>query len=242
MMYVICFYWQGDRWNSNVISDLPDDFHYRTLLRRIGAIDLTLASKYVNNLFKGVTKYASKKFKFICFTNEKLDLETGIEMRSFPLVTKKGVLPRLYMFSKESGLWGKQVLALDLDLIIVNSLKPFMDYTGRLCVCKSRGDLIDGNVISFKAGERMTRIIWDSFISDVKGAEKITIGRERKWLQKVAQDFGDVWTNVAPNTIVRIQDCPRKCSQIKMNIISCNGSNRPHLQIKRYPWLKEYWE
>ena len=130
---VICFYWQGDRWQTDIEKHDSFDPAYGKHLKRAGNSDLTLVSRYVNNLFDGVTKYADRDFDFICFTNEELDVKEGIETRTFPMVTERGVLPRLFMFSEQSGLFGHQVLCLDLDVVVVGNLEPLMAYSGLFC-------------------------------------------------------------------------------------------------------------
>src|SRR6056297_2340299 len=99
---VVCFYWIGDRWHGD------DQAH-----------------DYVNALYNGACANLYLPFRFICFTNEgpwfTEKLRKGIEVRSFFIPANCGVLPRLFMFSTESGLMG-QVLALDLDIVITGSL------------------------------------------------------------------------------------------------------------------------
>lgn len=152
-MYVVCFYWQGDRWQS---GDYKAPQGHRNLQRspsRYELVDINLASRYVNNLYHGVERFTERPFKFICFTNEPLQVDNGVELRYLPMVTRHGVLPRMYMFSREAGLFGYQVLSLDLDITIVGSLEPLMKYEGMFCTrSKFKPDEItklDGDIMSF---------------------------------------------------------------------------------------------
>ncbi|MCK5019470.1 MAG: hypothetical protein KAS32_20595 [Candidatus Peribacteraceae bacterium] len=244
-LQVICFYWEGDRWRSDIASSVSSDPQYRRLLQRTGPVQLDLAAKYVNNLFAGVTRFASEEFDFICFTNEKLDVNPGIEIRPFSMMTKRGVLPRLYMFSKESGLWGHQVLCLDLDVVVVGDMKELMQYRGIFCArAKFKfGEefKLDGDIMSFKAGPDNTARFWKPFVLDIDGALVLTQGRERYWVRHVANDIADKWQTIAPRTVLSLK---RHMSGVrvvpaKASIISCHGYPRPH-QVDA-AWIKEYW-
>jgi len=206
-------------------------------------IDSQLASVYVDNLYQGVKRFANQSFKFICFTNESISgLNNSIEIRNFPLYTKTGALPRLYMFSKEAGLFGHQVLCLDIDIVITGKLDTVMNYRGRFCSRSSfaNPNKIDGDVMSFKADEMNETLFWNSFIKQLEWAEKYTEGQERKWIQLIAGKWADRW--ITPGEIVSYRrhaknwkdDIPKEVS-----IVSFHGRPRPHQITKK--WLKEYW-
>jgi len=220
-MYVICFYWHGDRWNDSS----------------------ELSSTYVNNLYHGVKRFANQPFQFICFSNETIpDLDSDIEIRNFPLHTKTGVLPRLYMFSKDAGLFGHQVLCLDLDLIITGGLDTLMNYRGLFCTRSSFRDTskVDGDIISFRATRTNEILFWYSFLRDVKGVEHYTRGQERRWMQLVAGDWADRW--ITPGEIVSYRRHAKDWTEVPkgVSIVSFHGRPRPHQVTKK--WVKEYWK
>ena len=245
-MYVVCFYWEGDRWSSNVNSKISTDPSYKQTLEGTGDVSIDLASRYVNNLYCGVKKFATRPFDFICFTNEQLCVRPGVELREFPLITERGVLPRLYMFSPQAGLEDRQVLCLDLDVVIVGSLKNIMSYNGLFCArSKFRpGEQykLDGDIMSFRAGETTTRIFWEPFIADVDAAVELTNGRERYWMRHVANSFADRWDIIAPGSILSYKMHLRKGQALskRASVVSCHGIPRPH-QIKD-GWIKDYWK
>jgi hypothetical protein len=245
-MYVICFYWQGDRWQSKDFKEKKSHVNLQNEhLSRIGTVSNDLASKYVNNLYAGVKAFANTDFEFICFTNEELDLSPSIKTRKFPLVTNSGVLPRLFMFSKESGLFGKQVLCLDLDVVIVGDLSNIMSYKGMFCTrAKFKPGythMIDGDIMSFKACKETEDIFWKPFINDVEAAEKKTLGRERYWVRNRIGDKSDLWDIVCPGNVVSYKWHVRRQNGIPKgaSIVSCHGYPRPH-QIKD-KCIKRYW-
>jgi len=254
-MYVICFYWQGDRWQEKGYKpEIGHVNHLQYHINRAGQIDPILPSRYVNNLYYGVDRFAHRPFKFICFTNETLDLDKNIEVRPFPFISKDGVLPRMYMFSREAGLFGHQVLCLDIDIVIVNSLAKLMDYKGLFCSRSNFGDdrIPDGDIMSFRADEESENVFWNPLIEDVPAAEAFAKGRERFWLWKCVQNRDwALWDDIAPDSVVsykkhkvyRTGRIPKGAS-----IVSCHGVPRPHEIVEKAErgdrvskWITKYW-
>ena len=245
-LQVICFYWEGERWPTTINENTSSmDPQYRRMVQRAGPVSTKLSSKYVNNLFAGVTKYADREFDFICFTNEKLDLDPGIEIRPFKMVTERGVLPRVYMFSEESGLFGHQVLCIDLDVVIVGDLKPLMSYSGLFCARSKfkvgeQGKL-DGDIMSFRAGPEVEARFWLPFIANVDYAVALTQGRERYWVRHVANDIADRWDKLSPGAVLSYKRHVMHTGKVpdRASIVSFHGFPRPH-QAKTN-WIKNYW-
>lgn len=244
---VICFYWQGDRWRQQGAAKKADNHinYHETHLKRAGDIPVELPSKYVTNLLHGIRRFATEPFDFICFTNEPLKLDEGIETRPFTAPSPMGVIPRLYMFSKESGLFGRQVLCLDIDIVIVGSLADIMAYRGVFCArSKFRPGfehLLDGDVISFQGGPENEARFWTAFLDNKKWAEEMTLGRERYWFRHVAGDIADRWDKVAPGQIVSYKRhvFPNRKIPKNARIVSCHGVPRPH-EINT-DWRKKFW-
>lgn len=240
MMQVICFYWEGERWQEK--QDLSGEFS--KFLRQTGTVSHSLATRYINNLYYGIKRFAAEDFKFICFTNLDLDLDKNIETRQFPLFTDKGVLPRLWMFSKGAGLFGDQVLCLDIDVVITGSLQDIMGYRGNFC---ARGKFInvhklDGDIMSFRANEENEQRFWKPFRNDIEAAEEFTKGRERYWLRHVANDIADKWQELIPGQIVSYKRHVRRNKALPENarIVSFHGIPRPHRASDK--WIKNYWQ
>lgn len=248
MKTIVCFYWQGDRWQEGKDSvTQPVDTSYQRHLRRVGNIPRALVNKYVNNLYQGVSRWTTEEFKFVCFTNEKLDLDEGIETRPLKMMSTKGVLPRMYMFSEEAGLFGSQVLSLDLDLIITGSLDSLLRYNGLFCTRKSwtRGEetLIDGDIMSFRAGKETEDLFWRPIKQATILVEALTQGRERFWVRSVMEGREvDTWQDTLPGQVCSYKFHVMGRGQVPQGarIISCHGYPRPH-QIEQ-KWRAEYWK
>lgn len=248
-MYVICFYWKGERWQEEYVdySTVTGDTSFRAHLQRVGPADQQLVSLYINNLYRGVKRWADRPFKFVCFTNEPLSVFPEVELRSFPMVTRSGVLPRMYMFSREAGLFGHQVLSLDIDVVIVGPLDDIMAYNGLYCTrqswSKTEWGQLDGDIMSFRAGPENEARFWTPLISDVAEAERISTGRERLWVRHVTGGKADMWHEVLPGSqVVSLKHHVRKRNELPSvanRIVSCHGHPRPH--VFNGDWRKANW-
>lgn len=247
MMYVVCFYWQGDRWQQQGYKEPEGHVNLQqTFMNNAGIVSDELPARYVNNLYWGVKRFATEEFKFICFTNENMEVDPEIELRRFPLITHAGVLPRLYMFSEASGLFGHQVLCLDMDVVITGSLKDIMAYRGPFCTRlkfrPSKEVKLDGDIMSFEACKETEEKFWIPFVQDVEEVTKRTKGRERYWVREVTQNKADVWDTLTPGQIVSYKNHIKRTKRLSANarIVSCHGVPRPH-EIKD-DWIKKFWK
>lgn len=245
---IVCFYWQGDRWNEGN-THVPQDKSFQRHLQRSGSMTRELAVKYINNLYEGCWKWTTIDFDFVCFTNEELPgIYEGIQLRPFKLLTSKGVLPRMYMFSEFSGLFGQQVLSLDLDVLITGSLDSILNYRGTFCTRKSwtRGEetLIDGDIMSFTAGKMNESLFWKPLEEDIKKVEDISGGgRERFWVRYVMRNWEvDTWQDILPGQVLSYKHHVKGQKDVPTNarIVSCHGHPRPHQITDK--WRMEYWK
>lgn len=225
---IVAFYWLGSRW----VND-------------------GMGAEYVNKLFRGVKRNLKSKFEFVCFTNEKITFEPEIIVKPFIMPSNQGVLPRLYMFSEQSGLFGKQVLAIDLDVVIVGSLADIAGYRGEFCT-RSKfkpGEQykLDGDVMSFHACKENADRFWRPYADNPQAVIDLTSGRERYWFRHVLDNGKngyacDRWEKITPNQIVSYKRHvkPRGNSiPPDARIISCHGVPRPHSIKARF--VAENW-
>ena len=225
-LIVCCFYWQGDRWEDDGRQQL-----------------------YINRLYHMVSRHLTIPFKFICYTNDYMHLVVGIDQRKFDMPTKRGVLPRMYMFSEESGLFGHQVLALDLDIIIVGSLDEIASYQGpfasRSKFAPGQEWKLDGDVTSFSACQENADKFWVPYRDDPATVIKLTEGRERYWFRHiVGVEGGDRWNTMMPGQVVSYKrHCKTNGNQPPKNarIVSCHGRPRPH-EMEHLDWVRENWK
>jgi len=227
MLKVICFYWLGDRWKDD-----------------------GLGPTYINKLYNGVKRNLEQPFDFFCFTNELITSQIDPEIVVRPIrkmPTNKGVLPRLYMFSRQAGLFGHQVLAIDLDVVITGDLSDIANYDGEFCArskfAPGQKFKLDGDMMSFQAGKTNEKRLWEPYAEDPDKVLQITGGRERYWYREVFGVKGaDRWDKVAPGQMVSYKRHVRtNNNQLPEDarIVSCHGEPRPH--ETKFKWVVENW-
>lgn len=89
---------------------------------------------YVNVLFRAVAANLGYPHRFVCLTNEPEGLDRGMEVLPVPDInvpqaewTKRGCWPKVALFAPGVFADDEIVLYLDLDLMIVGALDPFID-------------------------------------------------------------------------------------------------------------------
>jgi hypothetical protein len=117
---------------------------------------------YVNRLFHGVKNNLNRPFRFVCFTDDDTGLEEGIESFPLPPITipeQHTVSPwrKLSLFSKELADLSGKTLFLDLDVIIVDTLDDFFDFSENFSIIenwtqKGRG-IGNSSVYCFNIGQ-----------------------------------------------------------------------------------------
>ena len=106
---------------------------------------------YVNRLYRGAMRNVVRPTRFIAFTDDATDLDSGVEPREIPAIRlpEKGLggspWRKLALWSPDIGLTG-DLLFLDLDVVVVGSLDPFFDYEpGKLAIVRDWGARESGN-------------------------------------------------------------------------------------------------
>ncbi len=90
--------------------------------------------EYVNRLFAGVARHLPQPFRFVCFTDDAQGLDAAIDIRPLPdtgaIATRDTRWRKLALFRDDLPDWQGTVLFLDLDVVIVSDLTPFIDTPG----------------------------------------------------------------------------------------------------------------
>lgn len=91
------------------------------------------SASHVNALYASARRHMRENFTFLCLTDDGRGLCKGIEARGIPDVGlpdeawDEGCWPKLAVFTEKLIPAGEVVLFLDLDLVIQDSLAPFID-------------------------------------------------------------------------------------------------------------------
>jgi hypothetical protein len=121
--------------------------------------------EYVNILYHMVKRHLSQPFRFICITDSGVGLESGIDIVDLPPFNEPP--PEYYILCQawrklllfENPLYGIEgkVLFLDLDVVIVDSIDCFFEFSDNLCIIEnwSQPNRLIGqaSVMSFTAGQ-----------------------------------------------------------------------------------------
>lgn len=97
-------------------------------------------SEWVNRLYRGTCRHISFPFHFVCFTDECVGLDPGIEARDINALTfapqLNGIWWKLAVMHPDANLTGN-CLFLDLDTVIVGSMEDFFNLPGRFCIIRN---------------------------------------------------------------------------------------------------------
>jgi hypothetical protein len=91
--------------------------------------------EYVNKLYSMVKKNLTKKFRFVCFTDDAKGIEKNVEIKPMPeldIPKKNQGSPwrKLTVFAKDLGGLKGQTMFIDLDVVIVDNIDCFFEYAG----------------------------------------------------------------------------------------------------------------
>jgi len=116
---------------------------------------------YVNKLYNMVSKNLTKKFRFICFTENEKGLNNRIETFPLPSIKMPKNKPergwrKLSILQKNlNGLKGT-CLFLDLDIVIVDNIDPMFELSGEFFIAfdrrKKNSSIGNSSVFRFEAG------------------------------------------------------------------------------------------
>ena len=221
MLNVVCFYWSG--------KDRP------------GWNDRNLGARYVNALHRGVQRNLSIPHRFICFSDNGLKVDKGVEVQNFDSPSWKGCFPKLYAFHPENGL-SDRVVVMDLDLVVCGSLDDMFSYDGdfmtRMAFRNRLTGKSGGDLVFFRHGTytNLWHLLHEKFII----LEQEERGRERNVYRKYVGKM-DFVQPLYPNQVlsyrrhVRLGQWHDNC-----RIVSFHGKPRPH-ELKTEPLVKEHW-
>jgi hypothetical protein len=147
------------------------------------------SSSYVNNLARTVRCNLSEPYRFICFTDNNVGIDSSVEIRPLPDMYLDKTLPergwrKLTIIGNQLGSDIKGIgLFLDLDVLILDNIQPFFDCPGEFLIIREWGfkDKVIGNssVFRFKIGAHQD--ILDNFLTNGEQIRK-TYRNEQAYL------------------------------------------------------------
>ena len=100
------------------------------------------SSQYVNNLANMVARHLSRPCRFVCLTDDRTGVDPSIECLPLPTIQipeSYDISPwrKLGMFSKHLGDLTGKTLFLDLDIIIVDAIDEFFDFSPKFSIIEN---------------------------------------------------------------------------------------------------------
>lgn len=84
--------------------------------------------EYVNKLYNMIRRHLTMPHRFICFTEDRKDLNDNIEIIDLPKLPIDGWWYKPYIFKHGHFPDGDTILYFDLDMVIVNNIDHFVTY------------------------------------------------------------------------------------------------------------------
>lgn len=225
-------------------------------------------SHYVNRLRAMVARHLSRPHRFVCFTDDAAGLDDGIETRpmpDIPVPLHRQVSPwrKLALLANPLADLAGPTLFLDLDLVIVDSIDPFFETEGRLCIIENwttRGRGIgNSSVFRFDAGSLAGCL--DAYLADPDGAiaavdnEQIFlsrwVGRPSFFPASWCRSFKFHCIPGGPYNILSWFRAPRLPPGTRIVVFHGNPKpedavagrwpGKPLKHLKPSPWIAEHW-
>ncbi len=222
MLTVLCFYWRGE---------LSKGYTY--------------GPEYVSRLKSMLARNLTAPHELVCVTDE----PEGIDARVVPMPPAVrgwgGYWPKLYAFHPNgAALFGRRVLLLDLDVVIVAPLDDMVSRPEPFVAWAAREDdraRYNTSVVLMDAGAYPE--VWETFDPVVSPALLASRGYARgdqDWVSYVITD-GATWARSGEG--IESYCAMRGKLQPDTAIVAFNGRRSPamkHLR-KASPWIKAHW-
>lgn len=195
------------------------------------------APAYVSILFDSVRRNLADGFegKFICFTDQPDQFETGIEVRPLP-ADLPGWWSKLALFKRGLFPDGSRVVFLDLDTVITGRLDEIVAYDGPLAILRDfyRPDGLQSAVMAWRAGDYSE--IWDGY--EAAGCPMDNPGGDQSWIERTQIASAVRLQDQFPGAFVsykQISGPPERAS-----VVVFHGNPRPHDVLTG--WVPEVWK
>jgi len=197
--------------------------------------------EYVIRLKSMCWRYLSVAYRFVCLTDEPSQLPTEIETIKIPSpVNLKGWWAKLQLFNKNRG-FSDRVLALDLDVLVVNSLMPIVEYPAKFALVpdgapnfKPKGRAVvkrfNSSVMVWDAG------VNDSLYDDWSAGVALRLWGDQDWIGERMADAAAMPIEWFP----RLSECGDSWSA-DAKVILCKKPKNAFAAHK-WEWFNEAWQ
>ena len=230
------------------------------------------APAYVHILKSAVQKHLQSTHRFVCLTDDPQSLDGRVETRPLPEIEagpRERGWNKIALFKPELYDIQGAVLFLDLDIVILNDLSPFLEASGKLCIIREwktlgakmglvRYEGGNSSVFRFEVGAQSQ--IYDAFCADPEAAQRL-FRNEQRFLSAHAEGMA-FWQKDLCMSFKR--DCmapfpahflfsPQRPAQAAIAVF--HGKPCPHELIHNQfwgrktrrgygavPWVRDYWQ
>ena len=158
------------------------------------------SAEYVNKLYDMTQRHCTIKHQFVCFTEDKTDINPNIIIHKLPKFNLEGWWFKPYFFSKDLPLQGT-ILYFDLDVIVFRNIDKLFSYKpGSFCIIRDfnrniRKDFDRFNSSVFRLQTGMYDNIWQSFFANTVHHVQRNRG-DQDWMYRHIKNFSfwpDEW-------------------------------------------------
>lgn len=220
---------------------------------------------YVNKLYQMVKRHLKRPFTFYCVTDDPTDLLKEVKVVPMPEIyvspeDKVWGWRKLGVFSREMPFKG-QVLFLDLDLVILDSIDSFFNFKGQFMIIENwsqRGRGIgNSSVFCFEAGT--CHNVFDTYMENPQEVMRSYISEQLFISKTVAPGLLHFWPDgwcqsfkrhCVPSRFLRFK---RVSMPLDAKILVFHGNPKPPDVIagkwpgcwpplmRKISWLENYW-
>lgn len=217
MLTVACVYWQGE-------------------FRRREEI---YSTEWVAKLQRMVERNLDIPHRFVCLSNVDVPCERIPLERDWP-----GYWSKMELF--KPGQFDDRTLYLDLDVVVVDDLKPIVEFPSKFGIIKAqhlRGPSFKGGKRKY-GGYNSSVMVFDPGVGDEMYADvdkvRNDIWGDQDWIKYKMPDldtFPTAW-------VKKVRDLPGRPTSGLIVALCMLGKNNPNKNlsaVEEYEWIKELW-
>lgn len=207
---------------------------------------------YVTNLFGMVSRNLDRPFKRVCLTNMPDKVPAGVRAIPVRLLKDRNYVPlrgwwnKIHLFNPKHDYEGDRVLYLDLDLLIVDRLDPFVDFPAPFAATADIAPFFQGGKgLSVCKRFNSSIMVWDrgarptQLFTDWKPDVAARLWGDQDWLGEnlpEAAMFPKEWMKRHSINPIKVPPFPG------VKVITCTKfKNHEAVDMPGQEWVKQVW-